>query len=238
PGIELSADPTALLTGPLKPRDAKAPSPTLHLLGYDFDAANAELLEAQRWLVEARGQRNPRLVGRLAELGVAITYDEVLEHARSLNADVVTRPHIAQILVRKGYVKSIHAAFTKYIGEGAPAYVPKQRLQTQRAIELVQRAGGVAVLAHPVQLRFDDDAQMERFVRQLKEQGLDGIESHHSDHTRKHVEAYTRLAEKLDLLTTAGSDYHGARKQVKLGSMKATQKQVDAIRQRAARRMA
>src|SRR5690606_22174393 len=116
PGIELSADP-----GPLKNQDEQAArTGTLHHLGHFTDPTDPDPAKTQQWLLEARQQRNPQIVRRLNELGVKIDYEEVLAMA---GGQVVGRPHIAQVLVRKGYVKSIHEAFARYIGEGAAAHV-------------------------------------------------------------------------------------------------------------------
>jgi predicted metal-dependent phosphoesterase TrpH len=192
------------------------PAPgTLHMLGYGVDPDSPVLREMMRQLIDARDNRNPRIVERLNELGVAITMDEVNAEA---GGSVVGRPHIAAILHRKGYVSSIKQAFDKYLGQGAPAYFDKERLAPQRALELIDRSGGVAVLAHPIQLRTTNDAELERVVKDLVDLGLAGIETIHSDHDPAMIEKYTRIAERLKLLQTGGSDFHGTnKKDISLG---------------------
>jgi hypothetical protein len=209
-GIELSADPRILF-----PRDDQpARLGTLHILGYFIRPDDEPLARIQQRLLQARTQRNPQMIQRLNDLGVSIDYDEVIAAA---GGTIVGRPHIAQVLLRKGYVKSIHEAFSRYIGEGAAAYVRKDRLPADEAIHAIHNAGGLAVLAHPVQLRFAPQT-LEHAVARLKSMGLDGIEVRHSDHHPADVEHFEKLARKLSLLTTGGSDYHGSRKQIALGA--------------------
>ncbi len=207
PGIELSADPDV---GGLPTRELKG---TLHILGLFIrhDAPSLKVIESR--LLEARWQRNPQIIANLNALGVNITYDEVV----ALAPGVVGRPHIGQVLVNKGYVKSVHEAFAKYIGEGKPAYARKDRLTAAQAIDAIHDAGGLVVLAHPVQLKLDPD-ELEHVVARLADMGLDGIETRHSDHTPAQVEQYHVLARRHGLLASGGSDYHGPRKPIELGS--------------------
>ena len=209
PGIELSADPAF---------DDQAPARgTLHILGYGIDPADPALEKLQHWLRDARADRNPRIVERLRELGLDIDYAEVERAAQADGGQVVGRPHIAQVMVRHGYVKSIHEAFARYIGEGAAAHVRKDRLSPEDAIGAIHHAGGLAVLAHPVQLHTPDAGALEHLLARLVDLGIDGIETRHSDHTAADVKHFTALAERFHLLSTGGSDYHGARKGIGLG---------------------
>ena len=212
PGIELSARIDAQASEAAAARTVDGLE--LHLLGYFIDPQSEALLNAQRWLVQARDQRNPRLVARLNELGVRIDYDEVVARA---GGGIVGRPHIAQIMLDKGYVRSLHEAFNRYIGEGGVAYEPKPRLAAGDAIEVIHAAGGLAMLAHPVQLNVPDADAVELVVRLLREMGLDGIETHHSDHLPQHVRQYEALARRYGLLSSGGSDYHGSRKACRMG---------------------
>ena len=212
PGIELSA---CIEAGASEAAAARSVDGLeLHLLGYFIDPSSDALARAQRWLVEARARRNPRLVERLNELGVRIDYDEVVTLA---GGGIVGRPHIAQVMVDKGYVRSLHEAFNRYIGEGGAAYEPKARLSAGEAIEVIHAAGGQALLAHPVQLNVTDGDGVELVVRLLLELGLDGIETHHSDHLPQHVRQYEALARRYGLLTSGGSDYHGSHKACRMG---------------------
>jgi predicted metal-dependent phosphoesterase TrpH len=188
----------------------------LHILGYGVDPASPVLAEMTRQLVEARANRNPRIVARLRELGVDITFDEVLTQA---NGGVVGRPHVAALLVRKGVVPSMKHAFDQYLAPGGLAYFDKERLAPRDAIARIRQSGGVAVLAHPVQLRTTNDAQLDRVLKDLVDLGLEGIEVLHSDHTPELTEKYTRLADRYALLKSGGSDFHGHNTQhISLGS--------------------
>lgn len=209
PGIEVSAE--------------FPPPGTLHILGYGIDPTSASLAEATGQLRHGRDTRNPRIVARLRELGVAITMAEVEAEAGPgmAGGPVIGRPHIAAVLVRKGYVSSIKQAFDKYLAQGGAAYFDKERLSPARAFEVIRQAGGIPVLAHPVQLRMQNSAQLDRIVKDLKDLGLGGIEVLHSDHALADVEACMALARRYNLLMTGGSDFHGAKKKdIALGHVK------------------
>lgn len=225
PGIELSADPASIhpqtAARPTK-ANPRPPSPvragTLHILGYGIRHDDPELASVQQQLIQTREQRNPAMIENLNRLGVKITYDEVLALAQQQGASIVGRPHIAQVMLHKGYVKSIHEAFIRYIGEGAAAYVRKDRLSVQHAIETIHQAGGIAALAHPVQLRPADPHDLKSILRRLKDFGLDALETHHSDHTPADIDRFEKLAAHFNLLAVGGSDYHGERKTIRLAS--------------------
>lgn len=196
PGIEISA---------------VYPQPgTLHILGYGVDPHSQVLHDLTRGLREARNNRNPQIIQKLNELGVAITMDEVKQQAGD---GVVGRPHIAAVLHKKGYVSSIKQAFDKYLGQGGAAYFDKERLDPQKAFELIRQSGGLAVLAHPIQLRTQNDAQLDRVVKDLLDMGMAGIEVLHSDHDATWIEKCSKLADKYRLLKTGGSDFHGRNKE-------------------------
>ena len=201
PGIEISCE---------VPRPA-----TMHVLGYGVDLESPPLKELTSQLIAGRDDRNPRIIAKLNELGVAITIEEAEAQA---GGDVLGRPHIAAVLLKKGYVSSIKQAFDKYLGQGGAAYFDRDRPDPRRGLELIRQAGGLPVLAHPVQLRTENDAQLERVVKDLADLGLAGIEIIHSDHDDAMVEKYTRLADRFGLLKTGGSDFHGTnKKDIQLG---------------------
>jgi len=219
PGIELSADPDLLATGD--------PRGTLHILGYFIRHDDAHLARIQQRLRHARAQRNPEMVARLNDLGVRIDYAEVVraaggdpDAADDAQDTIVGRPHIAQVMVGKGYVKTIHEAFAKYIGMRGAAYIRKDRLSAAEAIEAIHAAGGLACFAHPAQLGLEDEDAYDLVVRQLADLGIDAIETRHPDLTPSHTKRFTALAKRFGLLASGGSDYHGSRKAVELGSQR------------------
>ena len=178
----------------------------LHVLGYFFDWHDRifqDHLTRQRL---SRHARNPRTIERLNVLGLELSEDDVRAKAGS---DSVGRPHIAQVLVEKGYVRDTREAFDRYLGEGAAAYVPRSLADTGDVIAWIRDAGGVPVLAHPTWTRREGES-LYNLCASLKEAGLLGLEVFYSTHTRTQTSRYLELAKQLDLLVTGGSDFHGA----------------------------
>jgi len=209
-GVEISAD-------YINPDSQRADDGEMHILGYfpRWDAATPAKLTPLATMRDNRHERNPLILDRLRAMGVAISYEDVCRHAA---CDVVGRPHIAAMLLHKGYVKSIQEAFDRYIGDQAPAYVPKRILPQRTAIEMIVQAGGVAVLAHPRTLRIKNMRTLATLLEHLCACGLGGIEVYYAAHTVPESEQYCALAARLGLLITGGSDFHGAHKpELKLG---------------------
>lgn len=202
PGIEISAD---------------YPAPgTLHILGHFIDPQSAALEKMSTILLEARNARNPRIIARLNELGCKVTLEQVEAIARSKvppgTPVVIGRPHIAQALVDAGCVASLKQAFDVYLGTTGAAYFPKERLTPRQAVECIHDAGGLATIAHPVQLRCENFAHLGTVINHLAEAGMDGIEVWHCDHDEKTAEAMLGLAKRYNLIPTGGSDFHGSPK--------------------------
>lgn len=179
----------------------------IHVLGYYIDINNEQFLHRLASLRDTRDTRNNMIIDRLQQLGLDITMAEVLREVENIKSkgDTVGRPHIAAVLLSKGYVSSISEAFDRYLGTGAAAYANPPRIEPATAIGWIQEAGGKAVLAHPG--IYHDDALVEAIIHQ----GLDGIEVYHSDHTPEEEAKYLSLAQRSGLLITAGSDFHGER---------------------------
>jgi predicted metal-dependent phosphoesterase TrpH len=178
---------------------------TMHILGLGIDPTEERLLLRLDFLQAARRERNPKVVQKLRALGLDVTLAEVeaLAGSRQLG-----RPHFAQALLNRKAVSNFEEAFERYLGKGKPAYVPKTRLSPRESIELIHQAGGVAVLAHPVQLRLQG-RELEALVESLAALGLDGLEAIHSDHDESLSRAYQDLAGRLGLKISGGSDFHG-----------------------------
>ncbi len=195
-GVEISADRPASLPG----------EGSVHILGYRIRLDDPALNAAFGRLQSARGERNPRIIARLQALGIPITLAEVEAEADGGHPG---RPHIARVLVRKGITATIDEAFARLLGNGKPAYVGKERIAIGQAIALIGAAGGIAVLAHPGLLELGEERRLERLLGELKEMGLQGLEVFFPDHSVEQTAAYARLAERLGLLMTGGTDFHG-----------------------------
>jgi len=191
PGIEISAE---------------HPGGTLHIAGYFIDINDPDFLRNIAVLQKARAERNPRIVHKLQQLGLDITYDEIKEEAET---GQVGRPHFAQVMLKKGYIKKPQEAFDKYLKKGAPAYEDKFRFPPDEAIAHIVNAGGIAVLNHPVTLNCRNTRELESFLETLLPYGLGGVEAYYSDHNPQQAEMYRKIAEKHGLLVTGGSDFHG-----------------------------
>lgn len=185
----------------------------IHILGYLFDINDRNLIEKLAEMEKARQNRIKKIVDRLNELGFKISFEQV----RAVSGTgAIGRPHVAKVLLEKGYVKSIKEAFTKLLSPGCPGYISRYKITPQEAIKLLLNAGGIPVLAHPG-VNPDND-----LIPYLKEMGLQGIEVWHPEHNYQAVEMYLKLASEYNLVPTGGSDWHGNNKDLpfNLGSIK------------------
>ena len=187
PGLEINCD---------------VPGAEIHVLGYcvDWEAPWFQtFLGEQR---EERRRRIYRITARLAELGVPIEPEAVFALVKEGSAG---RPHVAQAMVDRGYVKSIREAFDRYLSQSGPANVPRKRLTPADAVRVIRRARGVPVLAHP------GLANRDELIPELVEAGLLGIEAFYPEHSAGQITAYRELCARLGLIATGGSDFHGPR---------------------------
>lgn len=205
-GIEISASPPPSFSY----------SASLHILGYSINLDDPPLNKTLAILQEARKNRNPGIVARLNSMGVALSMDELLNEA---GGGQLGRPHIAKLMVKKGYVESIKEAFDKYLGKGKPAYLDKYRIDCSKAIEVILGAGGIPVIAHPYLLNPGNVADLEDFIIILKKMGLKGIEVYYPEHSPQIISRFEDMANRHELLMTGGTDFHGSLKpKLKMGS--------------------
>jgi len=198
PGIEISVD-----------------SPRAHLLGYGIDINHPPLRQAIERIVESRNRRNPKIIKKLQQLGYDITMEEVATHAEG---GLVGRPHIARVLVEKGYFDSVSQAFHELLESGRPAYVDRERLTAEEGIALIREAGGVAVLAHAGLLSADLEEIQDR-IDSLIALGLQGIEAVYTEHSDELTKFLIDLASEKGLIWTGGTDFHGDNKpDIRLGT--------------------
>jgi hypothetical protein len=193
-------------------------SGSFHVLGYAINIDNSILNQTLAILQEARKDRNPRIIELLNRMGFELTLNEIQKEVGECQ---IGRPHIAKLMVKKGFVQSINEAFDKYLAKGEPAYVDKFRVGCDRAIEVILDAGGIPVLAHPFLLNIKNDTVLEALIISLKEIGLKGIEVYYPEHTQNLIARYTEIANRHGLLMTGGTDFHGSTKPgIKMGSGK------------------
>jgi hypothetical protein len=176
----------------------------------------------------ARQERMKKMVAKLKELGLLdIEFEDVCAQTRS---DAVGRLHLAKLLVAKGHVSSLDAAFNKYLGEGASAYFPKYQQTPQEAIKLIKDSGGVAVLAHPML------TQKDELIPSLVRAGMDGLEVYYPNCSTEITNFYLGIAAKHGLLVTGGSDAHGeAKMSTYIGKARMPYEQVEKLKEKASR---
>ncbi|MBN1176798.1 MAG: PHP domain-containing protein [Dehalococcoidales bacterium] len=186
PGVEISTDLA----------DGEA-----HVLGYFIDYASRELGKELERFRNSRQGRALGMVDKLRKLGMDIDY----KHVRELAGDgSIGRPHIARAMMEKGYIATFEEAFDKYLGHGGQAYVPREKMTPEEAVQLILRSQGLPVLAHPFTLNDPED-----MIKKLKAVGLIGVEVYYKDNTPEQTRKILALAEKYGLIATGGTDYHG-----------------------------
>ncbi|MFN8375341.1 MAG: PHP domain-containing protein [Anaerolineae bacterium] len=215
PGIEMGAEDQGLID----------------ILGYFIDPAQMEPgAPFQQWLLgvrEDRFHRGRRMVQRLEEIGVPVSFERVVQLA---DGAPITRPHVARALVEAGHAESTKDAFNRYIGEGAPAYVARKRLLPEDAIAQLHSVGACAVLAHPARVK-----NYETLIERLVPAGLDGVEVVHPDNNETVRLNLRGLAKRHSLVMTGGSDFHHPNTDgtINLGAYNPPDGAVDALRERA-----
>jgi len=173
----------------------------LHILGYYIDYKNTRLLEELEKIKLYRYQRAIKIIERLNKLGLKIDIEEIKEVANLKES--IGRPHIAEVLYKKGFVNSIKEAFERFIGKNCYAYVPRYKLKPEQIIELIKISKGISVIAHPGTLK---EIKILDYLRDI---GINGIEVYHYKHDLKQIEYFKNYAEKHGMLITGGTDFHG-----------------------------
>lgn len=172
----------------------------IHILGYYIAYGEQWFLEMLEKIHNSRYERASKIIGKLNDMGVNITLDEVIKIAED---GILGRPHIARAMIDKGYMSSIKEAFKNYIGKGCPAYVERYKLSCAEAVDVIKRLGGISVLAHPGLIR------NRSYITQIVKLGIDGIEVYHSKHDEDTTREALNIAKSYNLFITGGSDCHG-----------------------------
>ena len=175
----------------------------VHILGYGIDYNSPALLELLNSLLEQRQVRAMEIVEKLKRFNILIDTE-------TLPKVNVGRSHIAMALKNAGYVSNIQEAFDKYLGENRLAYVPSKRINPSEAVQAIKDSGGMAVIAHPLQLY--NTKKLIPLIEGLKKYGLDGLEVYYPTHTQDKTAMFEKIAKDYKLFATGGSDFHGANK--------------------------
>jgi predicted metal-dependent phosphoesterase TrpH len=198
----------------------------IHVLGYLMDWQAEWFQDFCREQRRERRARVHRMVERLAALGMPLEADEVFAIVKEGSAG---RPHVAQVMVARGYVKTVREAFDKYLASGKPGHVQRKKLTPEAAVRIIRKAGGVPVFAHP------GLADRDALIPGLIAAGLMGIECYYTEHSAAQRASYLQLCKDHDLVATGGSDFHGPKvRAATLGSPAVPMAAVDALRAKAA----
>lgn len=180
----------------------------IHILGYFIDYQGSYFTQKLAELKLIRKERNERLVQRLGQMKMPVSFAELEELSQGRQ---VTRMHFAKLLYEKGYVASIREAFQRYLAEGQPAYVGRNAFTFAESIEAIQKSGGQAVLAHPFAYKWQG-GEVTAMIEALTQAGLDGIEAIYPLFDRQQTRQLLKTAQRLGLKITGGSDFHGENK--------------------------
>ena len=180
----------------------------IHILGLYIDHKSEEFEKPLQDFVNSRIIRNEKMCRLLQTAGIDITYEKLCEEYPD---SVITRAHYGSYLLKHGYIKHINEAFEKYIGDHCPYFVPREKVTPQDAVQLILKAKGVPILAHPP-LYHMSDSRLDKLVSTLKDAGLMGIEAIYSTYSSSEERDMRCLAAKYDLLVSGGSDFHGENK--------------------------
>ena len=174
---------------------------SIHILGYRFDETNKELRDFIEYFKSKREERIDEIIRRCNNAGYFISKDELLKKFPKTQA--YGRPHIGQLLIDGGYAKDINDVFKDILRKDSPCYVPKVKIEVPYIIDIIHKAGGLAVMAHPKLVTSDE------YVVEMLAYDFDGMEVYHTKHNDDDVKRYKALAKKHNLFITGGSDYHG-----------------------------
>lgn len=194
----------------------------IHILGYLIDYDSAFLKIKLDSLLRYRIERVYKITDKLQSIGVNLSPKSVFDISKN---GIPGRLHIARAMVKEKLTSSVQEAFKKYIGDKSPGYVSGFNLSPSEAIELIRKARGIPVLAHPYLLNNDD------LIPQFAGYGLMGVEVYYPEHSQSMINYYLELAKKLNLLVTGGSDCHGSAKpEIKIGSFKVSYELVEKLK--------
>lgn len=177
----------------------------IHILGYCLNLEDKEFLRWLEGLQEKRHNRTIEMLKKLNKLGIEISLAEVEDE---VFGNVIGRPHIAQMIIKKGFATTMDEVFDRYLGDGKPAYVPKVGVDMVEVVKRLKDNGAIAVLAHPHLISHSEDTVVN-IIDNLVKNGLDGLELYYLNMDIKKRKKFLKIAKKRDLILTGGSDFHG-----------------------------
>ncbi|MFP3983205.1 MAG: PHP domain-containing protein [Desulfurivibrionaceae bacterium] len=193
---------------------------SIHILGYGVKTESLRLLESLEKIQAARKRRNREIMERLRGMDIIVNMEDLQNCSQGGQAG---RPHFARILQQKHIVGSTDEAFRLYLGTNGAAYVPREVLTAEEAITIIQKAGGVAVLAHPFTIDIDQNG-LTQLIEKLRDCGLAGLEVFYPSHGQEAQAELVRLSKRFNLIITGGSDYHGkAKPNIRMGRVSGNQ---------------
>lgn len=180
----------------------------VHILGLYINPDNIQFIEGLKTIIEDRDRRNKVMISLIQQQGYDLTMDDLLDYAKD---SVITRAHVAKVMVQKGYFPTTQAVFNKLIGNSKPAYVPRENVHAKFAIESILASGGIPIIAHPTLYGLDSNG-LYGLIDELKSYGLVGIECYYSLYSKVQTDAMRHIAKRFNLLEVGGSDFHGQNK--------------------------
>lgn len=175
---------------------------SIHVLGLFIDENSSQLLALLERQKNFRYQRALKILDLLTDQGLDMA--DLQQEFETNREKVLGRPHVARYLLEKGYIKDFQQAFVKYLGRGCPAYVPKDHVDPESGIEIIKKAGGIAILAHPGLI-----PDWEPVWDKIKDMPWDGFETYYSEHSNSQVKKFAAIVAERNWISTGGSDFHG-----------------------------
>ncbi len=181
----------------------------IHIVGLELDWKSPRFLSEVHLFQDSRNIRNRKMIAKLHDLGnIDISWEQM---EAAFGKAIWTRAHFARYLKDHGYVKEMKEAFSRYIGDDCPYFVPREKVSPAQAVRLIRSTGGIPILAHPLLYRLTEEGLLT-LIEELKNAGLLGIEALYSTHTPEEESFVLRLARRQGLLISGGSDFHGSNK--------------------------
>lgn len=185
--------------------EANVPKGQMHILGLFIDYKNAYFMKELEEIKNTRRCRNEKFIEELNRRGFEVTLEELKEVS---SGNTIGKPHFAKVFLQKGYIQNKQEMFDRFFNQPPLKQLKKSTKTPRQIIELIKRANGMAVLAHPQFLKLNDEELLTK-IRELKWYGLDGMECHHSKQTIEEMNKYNKIAKDLNLVITKGTDFHG-----------------------------